>query len=226
MKGLLLKDLLCLKSYRKTIFIFLICFGLGGINNPIFILIGSAMITTMCVTVTFSYDNLANWDQYALTLPVTKKQLVISKYILNFIFLLVGLTIGIGIAIGIHLITNPNTPFDFTHLLPFTTGILFGLLLLNSFQYPLMYRYGVEKGRLLIFLVFGVVAAIGAIGAFLGQYIAETMPGMITAFKEFGNFINQLDFSIAAISLITIAILCFFTSCLISCHIVEKKKDI
>ena len=38
----------------------------------------------------FSYDSLAKWDRFGLSLPVTRKEVVASKYILSLLFCLIG----------------------------------------------------------------------------------------------------------------------------------------
>ena len=45
----------------------------------------------MMITITsFSYDALAKWDRYALSLPLTRKDIVAGKYLLSIILCLLA----------------------------------------------------------------------------------------------------------------------------------------
>ena len=86
MTGLLMKDLL---NIKRTLLGML---GLMAIYGVVFsALMGdassflSSMLTVIFITVTvssFSYDALVRWDRYALSLPVSRRDLVASKYLL------------------------------------------------------------------------------------------------------------------------------------------------
>ena len=86
-KGLLTKDLLQLRSYRKTLIIFIIIFIFTGISQETTKGIGvmvSVMLTFgfgMFSMATFNYDEQSKADRYVLTLPLTKKEVVLSKYV-------------------------------------------------------------------------------------------------------------------------------------------------
>ena len=83
-KGLLVKDILQLKSYKKTLIFFIIIFILTSISNDG--RIGSALIIMLTLgfgmfsIASFSYDETNKADKFILTLPLTKKEVVLSKY--------------------------------------------------------------------------------------------------------------------------------------------------
>ena len=86
-KGLIIKDLLQLKTYRKTLILFIFVFVVSGMQQET---MDSAMsmITIMLILVfgmvgigTFSYDEMAKADRYILTLPLTRKEVVRAKYV-------------------------------------------------------------------------------------------------------------------------------------------------
>ena len=110
-KGLIIKDLLQLKSYAKTIIIFSIIFILTSLNsedaNAMEMLI--LMMTLgfgMLGIASFSYDELAKANKYIITFPITKKEIVLSKYILEFMLLLIGAILGICLSFTISIILN------------------------------------------------------------------------------------------------------------------------
>ena len=82
MKGLILKDLLNLKSTFKMLGVMMLFFAVVFLpqgNGAIFGII--IMMFAMMVVTTISCDDLAKWDAYALTMPVTRKEMVLSKYL-------------------------------------------------------------------------------------------------------------------------------------------------
>ena len=85
MAGLLLKDCYNLKSQLKMLGLFLILFLVLAIsmkNSGFFA--GIAMMLAVMMPVTaLAYDERAKWDQFAVTMPVTRTQIVGSKYLLG-----------------------------------------------------------------------------------------------------------------------------------------------
>ncbi|MEL7656992.1 MAG: ABC-2 transporter permease, partial [Bacillota bacterium] len=93
MIGLILKDFYTIRQYSKTMLFMLVFFALisAGLDNPAAFFEGFIIImSTMMSIYSFSYDNLAKWDRYGLSLPVTRKEVVASKYILSLLLCLIG----------------------------------------------------------------------------------------------------------------------------------------
>ena len=86
-KGLLLKDLYVFRNFKGniifSIIMFIILIAIGSIQNDIFT-IGSILFLIffgMNSISSFSYDENADSDKYLLSLPITRKELVLSKYL-------------------------------------------------------------------------------------------------------------------------------------------------
>ena len=108
---------------------------------------------------TFSYDDYNKWNSYAVTLPNGRKNIVKAKYIASIFLSLVAilLTYLLVILFGV---ANHNLNLEET-----TTTLLgcwSAIILLQSIMYPLIFKLGIEKGRIfLLVLVFGISALIG-----------------------------------------------------------------
>ena len=84
MKGLLMKDLLNLKQTIRVWALLLALFIVIGFaqQSPVYI---SSMLTVMVLLLpvnALAYDENCKWDAYALTMPVSRRDLALSKYLL------------------------------------------------------------------------------------------------------------------------------------------------
>lgn len=170
-KGLILKDLLELKTYKKNfllsiiIYMFIIVFNKNEMEMP---LIATTMIMFLCsiyAIATFNYDEKHQTDKYVLTFGVTRKDVIISKYILHFLGIAVGAVIGIIIVIALYL-TNMIKEIDFAEYFISLLTSIYALNLLGNIQIPFIYKYGAEKGRLQIYIVMMIMISIICLLAF------------------------------------------------------------
>ena len=84
MKGLLMKDLLNLKQTIRVWALLLALFIVIGFAQQSPIYVGS-MLTVMLLLLpvnALAYDENCKWDAYALTMPVMRRDLALSKYLL------------------------------------------------------------------------------------------------------------------------------------------------
>ena len=103
MIGLLLKDFYILKQYLKTMLLMAAFFVLisTGLDNPAEFISGFIVLICVMMTITsFSYDALANWERYALSMPVTRKEIVGSKYLLSLILCLAGAAVSFPVSLA------------------------------------------------------------------------------------------------------------------------------
>lgn len=101
-KGLIIKDLLQLKSYRRTLIVFIFVFIAASIAQEHTRNVLTVMMTLglgMFSIATFSYDEMAKADKYILTLPLTKKEVVLAKYVLVIASTVVGAILGVIVSI-------------------------------------------------------------------------------------------------------------------------------
>ena len=87
MKGLVFKDLLLMKKMNKKVilvmYFFVIAISFFG-ENEVYSIMSSAFFSLfigMHLMMTMTYDGLTSWKQYELTLPLSKYQIIFSKYL-------------------------------------------------------------------------------------------------------------------------------------------------
>ena len=82
MKGLILNDLLSIRRMLKTLagifLIFMVAWAVGGqpaTGAMMLCIMGASYILNL-----FSYDEFYHWEKYLRVLPVSTKQVVLSRY--------------------------------------------------------------------------------------------------------------------------------------------------
>lgn len=160
--GLIIKDLLQLKSYRKTLIIFILIFVFSGIAQETTKGVGvmiAVMLTLgfgMFGMATFNYDEQSKADRYILTFPLTKKEILISKYILIISATIIGAVVGIIASSLLVFIIDKQLPDLYDYINVALGGIL-GVGLIEAIQIPCVYKWGAEKGRIQMFIVAAII---------------------------------------------------------------------
>lgn len=159
MKGLILKDFLNLKKSGKSIVFILAFYVLYAfmMDSTEFVTGMIVVLCTMLAITSFSYDDLAKWDKYALSLPITRKEMILSKYILAFLLSILGVLLAFATSM---LVSKIKTPVAIEDLLLASYVVFAIALTFISILLPLIYKFGVEKSRLFIMLIFGIPAAL------------------------------------------------------------------
>ena len=211
-----MKDLLNMKRLVKQYLLILaaMCVWSVGMKNPSFVTMYMVLCTSMLVLTSFSYDEQGQFEKYALTMPVTRKTLVRSKYALYLMMVLGGMLLGTLAGHGIGSLLGLNGREEGMT----ETGVVIGALFLIVYGIliPVIYKIGVEKARLLmagIYLaLFGLIYGLMWLGK-RGGFAVEA-----TGMSE-----EQLV-RLASYCLLLLALLLSAVSYLVSLRIVERKE--
>lgn len=155
MTGLLLKDLYNLRKYGKTVFLisaFFVMIMLMMGNNTIFASMIALMFSITSVT-SFAYDKQSGWDVYVNTLPVSRTDVVLSKYVLSVLLALTGGVISLLVGWVNGIIKNLSN-FTDTLVLAYTLfaiGVIFISILL-----PVIYKFGEERSRVILLAIIAI----------------------------------------------------------------------
>ena len=219
--GLIKKDILNLSSYKISLLVMFVCvFAIGSAGEEMWRYIPIVMTTMlgMIALSTFSYDELAKSNEYVLSLPVNKKEIVVEKYILVISMALIGGIVGFIITpIFANILNNIRADniinVDYNSLLYSTLGGMFGISLILAIQIPSIYKWGAEKGRIqmliLILLTLGIAYLVTHN---LGIEINEE--AINTFFQKFGIVI-----------VICLLVLMYYISYRISYKIFKNKEN-
>lgn len=165
MIGLMLKDLLVLrKVFRSYVFVLAVYMALTftGMWSAEF-LGGFAMVmAAMAPMNLFAYDMQAQWDTYALALPTGRGKTVAARY--GVVLLLTLASFAVMAALGGVMAALGHMEEPGPYLLTCAVCGFFAVLM-NAVLLPLLYKFGPEKARIMLFAVMGLIGL--AVGAFL-----------------------------------------------------------
>ncbi len=206
MLGLLKKDLKSLAQQGRVVALLLVFYGalfiLGGPESEGILSGVIAMLSVLLPITALSYDEKAHWDRYALTMPLSRNMLVLSKYLLS---LLISLCCAL-LCLAVYLISK-TYPLRETLLM---SWMMAGVsLLLSAITYPLYFKLGVEKARFVFMAIFLTPTIALLLLSRLNISLPTLDEGRIEAILPF--------LPLAALAL-------FGASALISCRIYAKKE--
>lgn len=160
MLGLLYKDIVNLKAQFKVMALLVILYSFFAFASGNSAMLGAiiTILGAMMPITALAYDEKAHWDKYALTMPVSRNQIVMSKYLLGSGFVM--------IAFVINLIFNLLTGMMPTDMyLPVTFALTAAGFLFMTLLFPVMIKFGVEKGRIMMFLLILLPTIFAMIGS-------------------------------------------------------------
>lgn len=183
MKGLLIKDFYSIVSQLKLFLIIIIAFALvPGYSVSAFAMVYAALLPINAL----AWDEQSKWDNLARMMPYSRFDLVFSKYLIGYIYIAAAALLCAAVSFAYSLLPGKE-PFDAGNALTIVFSGATALLLL-ALNLPLMFRMGVEKGRLFFGIMVGAFCALIALGgnmiddgAGIAGFITSAKGGAITA---------------------------------------------
>lgn len=209
MLGLIKKDLLMIKSNIKTIIIMMFVFLVMTINEGSNFVFIPTFISIMLMMSTFSYDEYNKTDAYIASLPNGKTNAVTSKYLATLIVVVLSLILSFTLSYFAG-ISQGN--LDLEDITMTTLGCGASVLILQSILYPTIYKLGIEKGRISIFVIVFSIVGLGTILMKNGLSI-KIPTSIMTLLNNYGMIIIPL-----------IVLIILFISYKISVHIYKQKE--
>lgn len=146
-----------LKTLVGIFLIFMVAWAVGGQPAS-----GAMMICIMSASYIlnlFSYDEFYHWEKYLRVLPLSTKQVVVSRYATF------GITASVTAVISTVYLLVLNTPMQ--EIL----SVLLMTVVLNVYfaavMIPVAYKWGIQKGRLIFMLVLGVSSGLFVAGVLI-----------------------------------------------------------
>lgn len=218
-KGLIIKDLMNIKSYKSTMLILIGIFSItcfmdndtSAILKTTFPMVITIIFAMIGIS-SFSYDNISKADKYILSFA-TKKEIVKARYIYILLLSIIGAIVGVVLSIILQLL-KVDKMFGLDAILLTVMTAILTVLVLQSIQIPIMYKFGAEKGRIIqILLVVSIVTVVSAVIVYLIKILPPYSLDSVKVLMKYGYVIG-----IVVISLL------YFISYKISYKIYLKKE--
>ncbi len=199
MKALLIKDILNIKAQGKTILLVLAVWFIISVFNGSgsFFAALSVVYAILLPLTSVTADDKCGFERYAMTMPVTRTVMALSKYVFAFACALIMSLIGFAACIIID-------SSSVNEALATCASCFCVAVALVSLLLPLVYKFGPEKARLVMMVVF--------IAGFLI---------LVFAFDKLGIEPN-LDLLLIALPVLALVLLA--VSAVISVGIYRKKE--
>lgn len=194
MRALLMKDCYTLwKQLRIFIVVMLVITVFNGTFGNLFIVVWAAMLPYTAM----AYDERSRWDQLAAMMPYSIRDIVLSKYLLGWLCCGAAALFSLAVQSILTVLRFPMAALDPTaNLLGFCASLCVLALTL-----PLMFRFGVEKGRLvmflLIFLVCGTAGALGSIAVDIGDGLLRMPPLLLIGLPAAAAVLTAISIPLA-----------------------------
>ena len=154
MLGRIKKDLYLLLNNRRLFYIVLVMYlFMSFMSNQDYTLFIPLMAVMMFMS-SFNYDEFNNWHGYGATLPNGKENIVKAKYVTAIGILTVStiMSLLLSAAVGLY-----KKNLVFPDSISMMLGIDAALLILVCILFPIIFKFGYEKGRIALFVVsFGI----------------------------------------------------------------------
>lgn len=212
MKGLILKDMCNVKSYGKQygiIMLFMIAWGVM-MKNISFISIYAILLGGLLVLTSISLDEMVHFEKLLFTMPVSRKQYVLSKYLLLLILMSAAIVLASVVSLLQSIATGESFVESIIIIIP-SAGVF---ALTYAVTFPVIFKKGVEKAR---YVYIFTMLLIGA--AIFGMVKLVTLLGVdVNALEE------QLDPFVFAGGIILFCIAALFISYRFSVSAIMKRE--
>lgn len=156
MSGLLLKEFYMARKYCRMHLVLTVLFlGLAmlGSSENLFLLVYPSALASFIPVTLLSYDAQSKWDVYFETLPTSRAQYVSAKYLIGLILgeLILALT-----AITQLLAMRLNGEGGLSQLMSMLCSLQVIALVPPALCLPLIFKLGVEKGRIWFLVMIGI----------------------------------------------------------------------
>ena len=188
MKGLLLKDFYTIWKGGR-IFLILYVF-MAAVSGWSYMGIWLVMMDSQTSS-TFSYDHSCNWNRFAMTMPVTRKDVVRSKFLLQLLIVCGSTLAYLVLAALVSLVLRTFEVKAFCNMLFAAWLVLWVVLLMGSVSTLLLFRFPPEYARLISILIYVIPAC-----AFMGAgsvFMQEMTDNLATLPAEFSASVNCPD---------------------------------
>ena len=216
-KGLLIKDFCLMKGQKQFFFAIIIVWVIffGAKLSPVYMASYVTMMFGFFTLSTISYDEYDNGHAYLFTLPMSRKEYILEKYLFAFLVSLVP-----GVVTFIISFVLETAKGNEVVLLEYVFSICIivpAALLILGFEIPFQLKFGQEKSRIALMVPFAFIIVM----SMLLKHVKDLIGIDVSALMK---QIQNLHIGIIILSAVCIFAGFMWISYRISCKIVDNKQ--
>lgn len=217
-KGLIIKDFKLVKSQMKFFFIIMILWGVfmtTQLNMATFFVGYVAVLCSFITLSTLNYDEFDNGSAYLMTLPISRKDYIVGKYLFGMLITTIPFAVASMLSWVVLLVRGTEMRFA-EYFMSIIVLIPMAYLLL-ALEIPLQVKFGQEKSRMIsVILIGGFSAGIGII-SYMSKLVGDNGIEAATGIVRLGTGVLVM-LVVAALAVL------MWISYKISCRFMEKKE--
>lgn len=221
MSGLMVKDWMILKRQGRYFIIVIVIACMmaftGSESFSSFVTSYLTFMITMFSFSSFSYDEYDNGMAYLMTLPSGRRNYVKAKYLFNILLITGTWFLGCLLRMALYLIRFSVA--EYLKILPSEPVYLLICLIYVSGTFPIILKYGAEKGRNIAVTILAVVA----MSVFLVSRFGYWAPPLTSVWEQIGRWTERSPLMVL-MPLLAVCILVIWISFLVSVRIMEKRE--
>lgn len=210
MKSLLIKEFYNIKDTMKTNILIMLVLSIFSVlkNGSAAIMPITVIGMSTLIVPSMRAEKEKDWNKFELTMPINRREIVASKYILYLLLCLMGLILG-AIVNVCGMVFSQLSSFDNIDIYLYISMII--ALVSGSILIPLVYKLGVDKSETLSLVCYSIPIAI--------------LVGLLLYLKERIHTLEIISHLRIWLILILVAMfVIFFISGVISYKIYKKKQ--
>ena len=161
MSGLIVKDFLILRKTLRSYLLILaiyVAVAFAGYWSASFVGGFMMVMVAMLPMNVFAYDKQAKWDVYGLSLPVGRTKTVAARYLAVLIMFAASAVLTTVLGVALNIAGRMEERLE-EYLLSCAICVVIAMLI-NAIMLPLLYKFGPERARIMLFGVMGGIVLV------------------------------------------------------------------
>ena len=222
MKGLLVKDLRIAAEQKTLLALMLFCalICLFTMRDPTFVIGYMCLICATLGSTTCAYDEMNKGMSFIMTLPYSRKVYVLEKYLFSLVMGLGAWVLSTILATACMFILKKPIGAEYI-----STVFMFlsPIFLIPGVMIPIILKFGHARSRIALFIIVGIVLALGGILSLVGSVNIGMGNYFFDAGEVYG-MIRVIPAGYIAAIITVITIIFFVASMLLSLALIKKKE--
>ncbi len=218
MKAMLYADWLNFRQSLRSMLLILVVFAFAAFawSGPMFFIMIVVMLSIMLPATLCASDQAYGWDKLSLSLPILRREVVGSKYLIGLLANLALCALAVAMTV-IYSAVDPSASLT-ENLLGLFCGEIISLLLMGL-MLAITFKFGVDKSRYILIAVVWIPILVMAAIVKL-----DIIPGMVEAFDRGFNQLVTAPTCLPLAASLLACLVVYVVFYVVSVHTYQQKE--